>query len=363
MKKKILIIENFVHYRNAIESLKLFKKDFSVNLIIPYKDRHRIEKKFYKNCFFFKGPTSLIYFYVLIKSLKYDFILISTLPEYPPHLKTIKNLLFFIIYYSFYFILSAILNHKLILQIRNIEAFDKRKKTSLNYVRNLFLKFTDKYICETKFIAERFKYKILNNKKAKVTYQYINHYEKHHYNGHNKKKQKVYIGILGAIDDKKKNYTIIRNSFSKLLKKNKHIDVTLIFLGKILNPNSHKVLKEFNNLNIKYFNKYISEKDFQKWGSKCLFLISSINNSRKYGIAKPTGSFGDAIYLKKQLLINHSTDPLKEFKSFSTYFKNENEFYKNIKKILNNKISFRFKFEKYLDRKKNIKRIRKILEI
>ena len=361
MKKKILILENFVHYRNAIESLKLYQKKYLVHLIIPHKDKFKIEKKNFKNCFFFKGPNFLIYFYVLIKSFKYNFVIISTLPEYPSNLRSIRNIIFFIVYYSSYIFLSTVLKKKLILQIRNIDAYDLKKKTTLNHMRNFFLKFTNKFICETKFISNVFKNNILKNKNLKVTYQYISH-SNNLLNKKRTKTKKFYIGILGAIDNEKKNYKIIKNSFNKILISNNDIDITLVFLGKIINSNSYKILKSFNGLKIKYFDKYISEKNFKKWGSKCLFLISSINNSKKYGTIKPTGSFGDAIYLNKRLLINHSADPIKEFKSFALYFTNESQFYKNIKKLLNNKIYYKPKFYN-LDRKRNLTRIQKILQI
>ena len=182
MKKKILILENFVHYRNAVESIKLYSQGFDVKLIIPKIDHNKVEKKFFKDCFFFSGPKFLVYLYTLIKSFKYDYVIISTLPEYPQNLKTLKNIFFFIFYYSFYLLMSICIKKKLILQIRNIEAYDLKKKTILNNVRNYFLKFSNKFICETQFISKKFKFEILTAKKKMVTYQYINHTdEKHHF--------------------------------------------------------------------------------------------------------------------------------------------------------------------------------------
>ena len=48
IEKKILIVENFVHFRNAVESIKLFSLKYDCKLIINKKHKNKIEKKISK---------------------------------------------------------------------------------------------------------------------------------------------------------------------------------------------------------------------------------------------------------------------------------------------------------------------------
>ena len=356
MKKKILILENFVHFRNATETKKIFSLEYNCSLIVNENQQHKIEKKNLKNIILYRGPNFLIYFYTLIISKKYDYIIISTLPEYPENLKTIKNIFFTLSYYVSFFFSFMFIKKKLIFQIRNIHAFIPKKKTILSKLRFILLNLSNRYIFETKYLSEKYKKnKIFKNKK--ITYQYISHY-----NSENKRIRvnNEYIGVLGAIDNSKKDYDLLLNSLKRLKKKN--FKFTVIFLGKLLNKDSIQTIKKFSDFKIKFFKKYISEEKFKKWGYKCKFLISPLKIKSGYGYLKPTGSFGDSIYLNKRLLINYKADPYKEFKTISSYLYNKNDFFNKIKKNLVFRISSNT-VNKFPIRKDNIKRIKNDLFI
>ena len=356
MKKKILILENFVHFRNAIETKKIFSLEYNCSLIVNVNQQDKIEKKNLKNALLYKGPNFLVYLYILIISKKYDYIIISTLPEYPENLKTTKNIFFTLSHYSLFFFSFIFIKKKLIFQIRNIHAFIPRKKTILSKLRFNLLNLSNKYIFENRYLSEKFKKnKIFKNKK--ITYQYINHY-----NDENKKVKinNKYIGILGAIDNSKKDYDLLLNGLWSLKKKN--FEFTVIFLGKLINKNSIQTIRKFSDFKIKFFKKYISEEQFKKWGYKCKFLISPLKIKSGYGQLKPTGSFGDSIYLNRKLLINYKADPYKEFQTISSYFYNKNDFFYKIKKNFTSRISSNPR-NNFPDRKDNIKRIKNDLSI
>ena len=210
--KKNLIVENFVHLEMQQKVLNYFLK-YDCKLIINKKHKNKIEK-FQNKIIFFSGPKFLIYFYILIISNKYDYIIISTLPEYPENLNNLKNILFNFKHYLSFFISFSNIKSKLIFQIRNINAFVPRKKTFLTSLRNILLNLSDKYIFENKYLAN--KYKNRNNfKNKKISYQYINHLNSE--NGKIDFKNN-YIGILGGIDASKKDYDLLFNALKRLFK-------------------------------------------------------------------------------------------------------------------------------------------------
>ena len=165
---------------------------------------------------------------------------------------------------------------------------------------------------------------------------------------------------MGGIDASKKDYDLLFNALKRLFKK--RFKFSLIFLGKLVDKNSINIIKRFSIFKIKFFKKYISEKEFKYWGFKCRFLISPLKTNSKYGSLKPTGSFGDSIYLKRKLIVNSRIDPDKEFRSISIYYDDKNDFYKKIKQALSNKIKWNSN-KTFLNKKENIKRIIKDLSL
>jgi len=181
----------------------------------------------------------------------------------------------------------------------------------LSRLRYAYIVLVKRFTFETLIISKEFKKLInSNNLKNKIyTHIYINHY--HKYEKFIKTKSK--IGILGTVDDKRKNYKVLFDSLSKL--NNKKVEI--IFLGKVISFDKSK----YKNLNIKTFNRYIPFAKFLKIGKTCKFLVSNLINKKIYGKFKSSGTFGDAIFLNKPLIVPEFSDPSKEFKGFSFYYK------------------------------------------
>ncbi len=122
-KKKILILENFTHYRNCAETYKLLKNEFNVHVLVPKKSYKYL--KFFKirNLDTYSFSNYFIYIYLLFVSWKYNFIIISNPPEYPDKIRKFRNFISFIINYFTFLVFCLFFKNKIILQIRNIKSF------------------------------------------------------------------------------------------------------------------------------------------------------------------------------------------------------------------------------------------------
>ena len=83
----------------------------------------------------------------------------------------------------------------------------------------------------------------------------------------------------------------------------------------------------------------LSEEDFLRMGKDCDILLSLNKEEKYYGNYKGTGSFGDAMYLQKSLIIPAFADPIYEFSDFCYYYKNKKDLELIFHKIFNKEIN------------------------
>ena len=193
------------------------------------------------------------------------------------------------------------------------------KPTLYSRLRKFYLDQCKIIVCESEFLKKELKQKLSGIKNIIVIY--------YAYSKKNVKvkfkfdKKKLNIGILGKVDNNRKDY----NMLTRILKNKFFFDtkISLTFLGSANNNLAKKKIKEFSKLSNKIISKnYFIEKDFVKFGKKCDFLISLNNKTNLYGETRMSGCFGDAILLKKYLYCPTFEDPYREFSDFTFYFKN-----------------------------------------
>jgi hypothetical protein len=312
-KKKILILENFTHYRNCAETYKLLKDEFNVSVLVPNKSYKYLKFFNIRNLDTYFFSNYLIYIYLLFVSWKYNFIIISNPPEYPDKIRKFRNFISFGINYLTFLIFCLFFKNKIILQIRNIKSFfpEINNNNFLSKLRYVYIILIKRFTFETLTISKEFKKLVISNKLKNKIYTHI--YINHHYENEKFIKVKSKIGILGTVDYKRKNYKVLFDSLLKLNDKK----IEIVFLGKIINFDKSK----YKNLNIKTFSGFIPFTKFLKIGKTCKFLVSNLINKKIYGKFKSSGTFGDAIFLNKPLIVPEFSDPSKEFKDFSFYYK------------------------------------------
>ena len=214
---------------------------------------------------------------------------------------------------------------------------------------------------ETKNLTNNLKkyFEINQIKNKRFTCLYIAHTDEN-LSEVNNTTDKLKIGLLGAIDEDRKNYDIIFDALNKI--KNKEIHI--FFLGSNLNQKSKKVIEKFNKFKTYFFSGYLPDDIFYEWGKKCNLLISTNKTDivRGYGSLKGTGPFGDAIYLSRPLLILSRVDPIKEFSDFTFYYENDDDFCLKLKQSIDQKSYTNVNFRDY-NFSDNIKRVVKDLNL
>jgi len=155
----------------------------------------------------------------------------------------------------------------------------------------------------------------------------------------NKTKFSIRIGLLGVVNSNRRNYDDILRTLEKLSvdELNK---IEFVTLGQCPGCYDNDVIKAFTRIvKVDCHDGILSAQDFDKRGTSCDILISPLKPDKEYGAFKGSGSFGDAIYLRKKIILPEFTDREKEFKEIGIYYQNHSELliiFKKIDKILQN---------------------------
>ena len=337
MRKKILIVELETHEKNVNESYKIFSYKFDTTVFVTKKIEKNLTIK--SNKIISNNYNKLVnYFLLLFYIRKYDYVYFSSFLEYELIKKNIYNYVNFFIKYIAFSLIIFFYKEKIIIKILNIFTFFKVENYNFDFfclMRNFLLKKNKRFLMETKFLTENLKkYFIMNNIYNK---KFACLYNSHTNLSKNKEKiiDKINLGLLGEINNQRKDYNIILNALKKIENKK----VNIYFLGTNLGKSSKEIIQKFKNYRIFYTDGYLSDEIFYKWGKSCHILISTNKTTfiKGYGEFKGTGAFGDAIYLSKPLLTLKDVDPICEFKDFTIYYENSDDFLKIFRNLINNK--------------------------
>lgn len=118
--------------------------------------------------------------------------------------------------------------------------------------------------------------------------------------------QKIKFVVTGVVDSRRKNYYSIIDAFSVFSKES----YELVFLGKVRERDIIDYAKK-KNINIKYFDSYLSENEFNNEIITSHFLIGLMSNKSPYGELKTSGIVFDGAPLGVPVIINKENLVLK----------------------------------------------------
>jgi hypothetical protein len=359
-KQKLLLIEYTAHFRNALDNFRIFEKFYDCYFLTTKKNKNKINLINKKITFRF--PQFLILFYVIFNGFKFKYIYFSTPHEYPDYPNTLIQKIYFIYTFILYLIIFLIYKKKIIFQLRSLHRYFPnissvhKKRIFYSRLRNFYLQKCENIICESEYLKKKFinmfgKKNCLNKKILVIYYAYSRRKVKIKMKFN---KKKINIGILGTVDKNRKDYSILTKVLEHKFFLYKKISLT--FLGSLNTKFSKDKIKEFSKFSKNIITKkYFTEKEFQKFGKKCTFLISLNNKTNFYGKYRMSGCFGDAIILKKYLYCPSFEDPIREFSNFTFYYKNFKSMIKNIILYTKKSKTVAFDSHKYERTLKNIK--------
>ena len=321
---KILIAEFANHYKVIGNTYNLIKLNCVNSEITLFINKENLEKKSERVTFDFGDAnwkihnfhSSTYFIHLLFIAHKYDVINISTGPE-DPHYSNIFNVIF--LYFS-----SIFYKNKIILTIKNTRPYLKSTLGIKSFFLNLAISNIKVITFETNTLKNIFhKETGVSLSGLCVSYdRYVDLYKSDRSKKviPNLNNQKYKIGLLGAVDGDRRNYFEIINALKNvpLTIRKKLLFVTL---GNTNGGEDNKILIELKKLvNTDITDGWISAEDFDKRGAQCDLFISPLKFSMEYGIYKGSGTFGDAVYLGKKVIIPSHVDPFFEFKEISLYY-------------------------------------------
>lgn len=164
------------------------------------------------------------------------------------------------------------------------------------------------------------------------------------YNGDVKLKvdfRRIKFIVLGAVDETRRDYILILKIFEKIFKcKNKNIE--LVLLGRTMGNYGKKIIEYSQQLqkrgvNIKFYNKYVPEDVYYKETISSDIIINPIR-LEKYPHGGYTAGMVDAIRYGKPGIYPNGYIVEKRLISSSMFYRDNDDLYHLIKKIINNKI-------------------------
>lgn len=333
-KKKVLIAEGSDHYKILEQIFYLLNDKCSLSYYIIESSEYNYKKMFpssSKSNIKLSKFRGILFFFGLIKhGKKYDLINISTGPE-GDHFTDFLNII------GFYFC-SIIYGKKIILTIRNIRPYLSSTPGLYSLLRNYAINNINRFTFETLTMKKEF-YKLLGNPKKFYSVSYDRYPDTLKYIAditHNNEIHKKHrIGLLGSLNNERRDYNLVVNALSLIPSRIRNT-LEIVIMGECKGGKENPIIKKIEKLVcIDCVDGILSEVEFASLGKSCDLLLAPLLKKSFYGTLKGSGSVGDAIYLKKKLIIPLFVDPYKEFKFFCSYYSNSKE----LSKILTPKAS------------------------
>lgn len=157
--------------------------------------------------------------------------------------------------------------------------------------------------------------------------------------------KKIIIGLLGGISINRRDYPLLIDSL-QLLDKNILNKICFLILGNSLNEEAPEIIRNLKDVvETKVIKPYLTEDQFQYYGSMCSFLCSPLRDNKPCGTLTGTGGIGDFVALSRKMILPKRVDPLEEFSKFCLYFNNKTELASILRDIVVNNKSGNIKTE------------------
>ncbi|WP_206747515.1 hypothetical protein, partial [Vibrio breoganii] len=254
----------------------------------------------------------------LIYLIKGHRVVYLTGPEYG------KGIKLFIVR-CLWFSLMAFYGKRSSLYIKNVDV----------YSNNCLLKCTLKYVQEIYFesyLQKKYFLKIYPHLEYKSRVSYV-YYPKEIYESRGSiitgKSKKLRVGLVGQFDARRRDYRVLIQfieDYPDLLN-----EIEFWQIGRVKNDNaSLKMKKELSHV-VQFKKEDYSTKELDEMIQASDVLISFNSVDCGYDKGKGTAAFGDAICLRKPLIVPEFLSAYKEFSDFSYYYKTADCIYKLLK--------------------------------
>lgn len=131
---------------------------------------------------------------------------------------------------------------------------------------------------------------------------------------------KIRIGLLGSVNEQRRDYESVRQALSEL-SQDERAGIGLVTLGMCAGGADHPVIRRLSALvEVDCRDGFLSEGEFVERGMSCALLLSPLTPAKAYGVFNGSGSFGDAICLRRPMILPRFADPRQEFAPVCIYY-------------------------------------------
>jgi hypothetical protein len=320
--KSLLVVEAAGHPKVLENQYFLFKEKFNISFLVP-PDKHKsynlLMPNVMRHCSVkYSFHSTTIFFKLIFAGYQFDYIHISTGPE-GKHYSTFWS-------HPLFYICCLLYGKKTLLTIKNSRAYLDNRGIFYNLL-HMGLPYLRLVMFETKTLMKHFLEvypKPLNA--LPIFDRYTDLLPSHQNNSRIAKESSIVkVGLLGSLDDSRRDYDTLLSALN-LLNTNLRDKLQIVILGACPGGESNDILIKIRKI-VKTISHdgYLSADEFDLKGLDCDLLISPLLESMEYGTFKGSGAFGDAIYLRKNIIFPSFVDPEGEFKQISYYYSNKCE--------------------------------------
>jgi hypothetical protein len=336
IKDKLLVVEAASHPKVLENLYFLFNKHFITSfLTIPdkYKNYSQLMPDVCNSgTLKITFHSTLIFLQLIFIGFRYKYIHISTGPESYHYSRLWTKPLFLICCFLY--------NKKVLLTIKNSNHYLKNRNLNFSYYA---LRYINIILFETNTMKTYFDNETNNYFNTYVIYdRYIDQLPSRYIGLKSRQDDSLQrnfkVGLLGSLNSSRRDYDLLIKVFNKL-----NTDLLdrfeLILLGECRNGKLNEIaIKLSQSISFKFKCGFLDVDEFDNLGSSCDILISPLINDKNYGTVNGSGSFGDAVYLRKPIIIPQRVDPMHEFSDISFYYENYMDLiyiFENIELFLN----------------------------
>lgn len=349
---KVLIVEQLNHFKVLENTFHLLKEHCSTTFYINTDKEKNLSHLFpsAKHTKIIKNPFhSVVYFlWVLFIGWRYDFINIATGPEHNHYSDSLNVILFYIC--------CILYRNKVILTIKNSRSYLSTTPGIFSFIRSSAIKHIKRFTFETVTLKNVFSENNHSNSMLLgVSYDRYTDLGGEQTNNSIifSQRKEVKVGLLGVLTDFRRNYKFIHQALQELNYEERK-KLKFVTLGCTPGGSENQIIEEFERYGeIDYIEGWITAEQFDTRGMSCDILISTLRKEFEYGTYKGSGSFGDAVYLRKRIIIPDYVDPEGEFDTIGIYYRTKDDLiniFKNIEHHIDTEIPSKY-FEKFTTRR------------
>jgi hypothetical protein len=253
---------------------------------------------------------------LLLEGFRYDLINISTGPD-SGHSSELLRLVFF-------YLCCLVHGRKIVLTLRNIYPYLESTPGLFALIRSKAIRYVSRFTFETHTMRQVFaECSRRNDILMGVSYDKYPDARVPSDDGSVAilpGAGKIIVGLLGTVNEARRDYGLVGEALS-MLTPEQRARFMFVTLGACRGGLHHPAMQCLaRHVEVDCRDGLLSERELVARGRACQLLMAPLNRDKAYGTLHGSGSFGDAVFLGKRLILPSFADKEGEFSDLCVYF-------------------------------------------